>query len=396
MTTVRTPSARIRREVGESNSSMSARSRTERLAAAKRFPGDRAVEGNDHLLVDQSFSLREIERHHAHLIRRGIKQREARVFVVNHAAQGRGDGAQEVVQVELGNHGVIYFEQHAQAVALPRQLPLVGLRALEIQRVVHGDGDLPRHLLQERDFALGVLVRRASPETHDAQPALRRGQRQRANRFHAVLAHDLQQRREWRFLFQVIQDERLLRFPDPAGRRLADLEFGPEAGVPGHFGFEDVQAHDVARGIVQDQVQVLEVHHAVQPLRQFVEQLAEIAVLGDRFGHFEQRLMLRLRRSAGQFASGNIAHSLENNTTVRRGSTRDELFEPSETSDISRTIGRSQGRQRSQAFVAQASRRRFRITYMQNLRRDAGATMHPSIGASNSNEKKFRIILKKN
>ena len=73
----------------------------ERLAAAKRFAGDRAVEGNEHLLVDQSFPLREIERQHAHLIRRGFEQREARVFMMNHAAKGRGDGVQQVVQVEL-------------------------------------------------------------------------------------------------------------------------------------------------------------------------------------------------------------------------------------------------------------------------------------------------------
>ena len=201
-------------------------------------------------------------------------------------------------------------------------MPLVRLRALEIQHVVHGDRDLPRHLLEERDFALGVLVRRAPPKTHDAQPALRRGQRERADRFHSVLPHVLQQGREWRFFFQVIQDERLLRFPDPAGGRLADLEFSPEAGIPGHFGLEDVQAHDVARGIVQDQVQVFEVHHPMQPLGEFVEQFAEVAVLGNRFGHFQQRLMLRLRGCGGQFAGGNIAHRSENNTQVRRGSTR--------------------------------------------------------------------------
>ena len=207
----------------------------ERLAAAKRFSGHRAIERNDHFLADQSFSLREIERQHAHLICRGLKQREARVFMMNHAAKRRGDGVQEVVQVELGNHGVIHFQQHAQPVALPRQLPLVGLRALEIQHVVDGDGDLPRHLLQERDFALGMLVRRAPPETHHAQPALRRGQRQRANRFHSILAQGLQQGREWRFLFQVIQDKRLLRFPDPSGRRFADLEFRSQAGICGAF-----------------------------------------------------------------------------------------------------------------------------------------------------------------
>jgi hypothetical protein len=36
--------------------------------------------------------------------------------------------------------------------------------------------------------------------------------------------------------------------------------------------------------------------------------------------------MLRLWRSPGQFASGNIAHGSENNTPVRRCSSRRNLF----------------------------------------------------------------------
>ena len=186
-TTERTPSSRIRCEVGESNSSMAARSSTSGWRLRNAFP---VIEPSSGTIISSRispFPCGKIERQHAHLIRRRFVQREARVFVMNHAAQGRGNGVQEGVQIELGNHGVVHFEQHAQPVALPRQLPLVGLRALEIQRVVHRDGDLPRHLLQERDFALGVLMRRAPPEAHHAQPALRRGQRQRANRSHSVL-----------------------------------------------------------------------------------------------------------------------------------------------------------------------------------------------------------------
>jgi hypothetical protein len=37
----------------------------------------------------------------------------------------------------------------------------------------------------------------------------------------------------------------------------------------------------------------------MQPLREFVKQLAEVAVLRDRFGHFQQRLMPRFRGSRG-------------------------------------------------------------------------------------------------
>ena len=125
--------------------------------------------------------------------------------MVNHAAQGGGNRVEQGAQVELRNHGVVDFQQNAQPVALLRQLPLVGLRALEIERVVHGHGDLPRHLLQECDFDFAVMVRRAPAEAQHAQAALRRGQRNRADRPHAVLAQHLQQRREARFLLRIVQ-----------------------------------------------------------------------------------------------------------------------------------------------------------------------------------------------
>jgi hypothetical protein len=66
----------------------------------------------------------------------------------------------------------------------------------------------------------------------------------------------------------------------------------------------------------------------MEAFREFVEQLAEVAVLRDRFRDFQQRLVPRLRGSAGQFASGNIAHSSENNIPVRRGSTYSGIVLP--------------------------------------------------------------------
>ncbi|HEV7967823.1 MAG TPA: hypothetical protein VGP19_09645 [Candidatus Acidoferrales bacterium] len=81
---------------------------------------------------------------------------------------------------------------------------------------------------------------------------------------------------------------------------------------------------------MKHKIQVLEFNNSMKALREFVEQLAEIAVLHDRFGHFQQRLMLGFRRGTGQFASGTIVHSPENNTLVRRGSTlaAEELLTP--------------------------------------------------------------------
>ena len=242
--------------------------------------------------------------------------------MMNHAAQGSGNRVQEGVQVQLGNHGVVHFQQHAQPVALPRQLPLVGLRALEIQRVVHRDGHLPRHLLQERDFALGCVCgvlrpklitpsRRCAVVSGSEQTDLTPFSRSVCSSAGNGVSFSISSRMKGCCVSQT-QPEGV----SPTGNSVPGRVFA------GHFGFEDVQAHDVARGIVQDQVQVIEFHDAMQPLREFVEQLAEVAVLRDRFGHFQQRLVLRLRRSGGQFAGGNIVHRSENNTPVRRGSTQ--------------------------------------------------------------------------
>ena len=271
-----------------------------RPAVLKGTACDRTIERHEHFFVDQSFSLWEIERQHAHLIFVLFVQSEARVFMVNDAAEGGGNRVEQGAQVKLRNHGVIDFEQHAQPVALLRQLTLVRLRALQIKRVVHCHGHLPRHLLHECDFALGIAVCRAAPEAHDAQTPLRRRQWNRAGRPHAVLAQDLQKGWVSRFLFCVVQDEWLLRFPHPSGRCLADSKFSPGTNLAGSFGFEDVQTHDVPRCVMQSQIQVIKFNHAMQPCRQFMKQFPQVAMLRDRFRNLEKRPVLRLRRSSRQ------------------------------------------------------------------------------------------------
>ncbi len=198
---------------------------------------------------------------------------------------------------------------------------MVGLRALEVERVVDRHGNLPGHLLQERDFIFGVAVRPQTAEAQHAQAALGRRQRHRACGLHAVLAQDLQQRGEARFLRDIVQDKRLLGFPDPPGRSFADGKFGAGANGPGPVGLQDVQPHDVARSIVQGQRKVIKFHDPVKPGRKLVKQFAQIVVLGNGLGHLEQRLVLLLRGSACQRAYNGVAHTSENNIPVRRGST---------------------------------------------------------------------------
>jgi hypothetical protein len=72
---------------------------------------------------------------------------------------------------------------------------------------------------------------------------------------------------------------------------------------------------------MQGQVQVVKLHHAVQPGRQFVKQFPQVTVLRDGFRHLEERPVLRLRRNSRQLPGGNITHTVENSTPIHRGST---------------------------------------------------------------------------
>ena len=217
------------------------------------------------------------------------------------------------MQIQFRYHGVVHFEQHAQPVALARQLPLVGLGALEIERVIDRHGHLPSHLLKQRDFAFGMMMRGAASETHYSQAPLRGGQRQGAHGLHSVFAQVLQPAGKGSLFVEVIKNKRLLRFPNPSRGSFVGLKFRAQPGLARHRGFQNVQAHHVARGIVQDQVQIIEIHDAVQALGEVVKQFAQVAVLRNGFGNFEQRLVQHFRGSARQLARWNVIHEFENN-----------------------------------------------------------------------------------
>ncbi len=58
-------------------------------------------------------------------------------------------------KIARGDEHVVDFEKHLQPVALPGELNLIGLRSLEIQRVIHGDSHLAADALHELQFRLG-------------------------------------------------------------------------------------------------------------------------------------------------------------------------------------------------------------------------------------------------
>ena len=65
----------------------------------------------------------------------------------------------------------------------------------------------------------------------------------------------------------------------------------------------------MALGVVQDQIQVIEMGHAVQAGGEVMEEFGQIAVVGDGFGDFEQGLLARSGRFVGSSLCGELRHA---------------------------------------------------------------------------------------
>jgi hypothetical protein len=88
-----------------------------------------------------------------------------------------------------------------------------------------------------------------------------------------------------------------------------------------------VQAHDVAIVVVKHKREEIKINDAMQALGKIVKKCSKIAMLRNRFSHFEQGFELAPgmfeRRSRRQFGRGDsgIRHRKQNSTRVGRGST---------------------------------------------------------------------------
>ena len=58
--------------------------------------------------------------------------------------------------------------------------------------------------------------------------------------------------------------------------------------VVGDARFENVEAHDVAGGIVESEREEIEIDDGVEALGEIVEKCGEVALLGDGFADFEE------------------------------------------------------------------------------------------------------------
>ena len=178
----------------------------------------------------------------------------------------------------MGNHGVVDFQQKSHVVPFVCQLLLGRLGALVVQHVVHGDRHLVRHLLHEVELCFLIGSPLQAPESHRAQTSQRRGKRNRTEGLHAILTQQWYQLGEAAFLHDVVNHQGLLGFPHNSPWGFINRQFQPWANSTGYRHRQDVQAHDLARGIMQDQIDVIERNDARKSLGEIMKQLAQVAV----------------------------------------------------------------------------------------------------------------------
>ncbi len=154
-----------------------------------------------------------------------IEQREACKVVRQHTAQADGNRLQQVAQFEVSNHGIIDFKQQPLPIPLVRELSLIGQGRLRVQRVVHRDGNLLRHLLHEVEIRVPIRHLLQAAEAHGAETAPSGRPRHGTEGLHAVLAQYRHQLGEAGFLRQIIDGQRLLMGPHPSARRFLDGHF---------------------------------------------------------------------------------------------------------------------------------------------------------------------------
>ena len=217
----------------------------------------------------------------------GIEQRQAGIVMVNHPLQCGHDSPKQLWKLQTVDQHIVHFQQNAQPVALPCQLRLVSLRGFQVQRVVHRYRNLAGHPLHELQLTVGNALRRQTPESHRSHAPLRRGQRYHRCAPHTVLPQSRHVFRVARLLFGVRHHERLLRLPHLARRRAFYRRLASRRLFRRHPRLQNVQAHHVARRVMENQRKKIEFDDRMKPLRQIVKKGRQVALLGNRLADFE-------------------------------------------------------------------------------------------------------------
>jgi CDI toxin RNase A-like protein len=249
-----------------------------------------------------------------------IQQREAGVVMLNHGFERRDDTFEESGDVAGADQEIVDFEKHTKAVALAGELALVGLGVFEINGVVDGHGNLGGNALHEFDFRVADALWDEAAKTQGPETMLRGGQGNNSDGAHALVLEHLHEAGVARIRCGIEGDERALIFPHPAGGRLADGIFRGLLDRMDFAHFEDVQAHGVARGVVQHENEKVEGQNGVETLSQFVKQGFQVALLGDGLADVEQRFELAPGMPDGRESLRalrriyRVSHEFENST----------------------------------------------------------------------------------
>ena len=100
--------------------------------------------------------------------------------------------------------------------------------------------------------------------------------------------HPFQKLRPATLLRHARDDQWLLDLPHQPRRVIFNRKNDRGNVRCGFGGPQDVQAHGVGRCLVQDQGEVIEAHHVMEPAGQLVEQRGQVAVRRDRLRDGQQ------------------------------------------------------------------------------------------------------------
>ena len=261
------------------------------LAGAEHVAGERVVDRHDHIFVDEAGALGEIQHVEAEGADFGIVDQQAGVVEAEGAAERCGDGLEQGLAGEAAHHGIVDFEQGAEAVALAGELLFVGAGGLVVERVIDRHGHLAGHLLHEFDVAgrIGVFLERAKVQAADL--AAGGEQRKNAERLDAVGFEQAANDGVALLPGDIGDVVGLAGFEGEAGRGLVERDGA--GGVSGDrvVGLQDVKADGALLGVEQGEADEIEGYEAFQAAAEIGEESGKLVMGSDRLGDFEEGLI---------------------------------------------------------------------------------------------------------
>ena len=158
-----------------------------------------------------------------------------------------------------------------------------------------------------------------------------RGERNDGAGMHSRCLQLLHEFRITRVFVRVQGDEGLLIFANPGRRVNSRSETSSADSFRGVRGLQNVQAHGVARGIVEHQREEIERQHVMETIGEIMEKRFQVVLLGNRFADRKQRFKLSSGaaqwRKIVQFPERfpEVRHKAENSTRFGEVTTTEKV-----------------------------------------------------------------------